>query len=78
MLTDNDAEHLAEIIHARRTAARALETSGRALEGGSARAQSWSYFPPAAAAPGAARSGVAGYSHLGTRRAQITLLESLG
>jgi hypothetical protein len=46
MLTDNDAEHLAEIIHARRTAARALETSGRALEGGSARARSWSYFPP--------------------------------
>src|SRR5215204_4608680 len=46
MLTDNDAEHLAEIIHARRTAARALETSGRALEGGSARARNWSYFPP--------------------------------
>jgi hypothetical protein len=46
MLTDNDAEHLAEIIHARRTVARTLEISGRALEGGSARARSWSYFPP--------------------------------
>src|SRR5215213_5673808 len=31
-------------------------------------------LPPAAAAPGAARSGVAGYSYLGTRRAQIMLL----
>jgi hypothetical protein len=54
MLTDADAEHLAEIIHARRTVARTLETSGRALEGGSARARSLKLLPPAAAAPGAA------------------------
>lgn len=45
MLTDDDAQHLAEVIHARRTLARALEASGRPKAGGGV-ARSWSYFPP--------------------------------
>jgi len=32
MLSDANAQHLAEVIHARRTVARALETAGRAQE----------------------------------------------
>jgi hypothetical protein len=46
MLDDTDAQQLAEVIHARRTVARALETAGRAQEGRPGPARSWSYFPP--------------------------------
>jgi hypothetical protein len=46
MLTDNDAEHLAEVIHARRAIARTLEVSQRATEPRTGPSRPWSYFPP--------------------------------
>jgi hypothetical protein len=46
LLDDDGAQHLAEVIHERRTTARTLDASQRAAEPRTAPSRSWSYFPP--------------------------------
>ena len=46
LLDDTDAQHLAEVIHERRTITRTQEASQRAPQPRAAPSRSWSYFPP--------------------------------